>query len=42
MSSPQPDRDSIVASVRRHLAVVKQVLTILVALATLAKMVGVV
>jgi len=42
MSADQPDTDSRVAFVRRRLELLKQVVTILVALATLAKMLGVV
>jgi len=40
MSPNQPATDSTVAFLRRRLALLKQVLTILVALATLAKMLG--
>ncbi len=40
MSANEPDTDSTVASARRLLALVKQVVSIVVALATLAKMLG--
>jgi hypothetical protein len=40
MSPDQPDTDSTVAFLRRRLALLKQVVTILVALATLARMAG--
>jgi hypothetical protein len=40
MSPDQPDSDSTVASARRLLALLKQVVTIVVALATLAEMGG--
>jgi hypothetical protein len=41
MSPIQPDPESTVPVLRRRLALLKQVVTILVALATLAKMLGV-
>ncbi|MFC6757278.1 MULTISPECIES: hypothetical protein [Haloarcula] len=40
MSSNEPDTDSPVASAQRLLALVKQVVSIVLALATLAEMAG--